>query len=230
MGPQHGTLPVVPTTISVAPPVVQATVRLPPSNAPGPSSMPVPTVSAESQPQPLPLGVAKDWVSRIAIQHQRNASLRDFGFAPAGLPDQMVGYNVNGLPVDKLNTPREIWDRFYFPPAESFAGPSNRAGAKAPSKKSCEGGRKHKSAKSKGRKRSPWSDESSDPSDTESNTDSSSNASWLDKFATCKGKITPNEHRKLLRSLASQMRETTGDDERRSQWKHKVHKVYRKQI
>jgi hypothetical protein len=26
------------------------------------------------------------------------------------------------------------------------------------------------------------------------------------------------------------MRETTGDDERRSRWKHKVHKVYRKQI
>jgi hypothetical protein len=57
------------------------------------------------------MGVLSDWKSRVATQQQRNLSIRKYGKAPTELPDQWVGFDIDGVPVDKLTTPRSVWSR-----------------------------------------------------------------------------------------------------------------------
>ena len=48
------------------------------------------------------------WVDRVASQRLRNADLRATG--ESNFPDQGIGFNEDGYPVDKATTPREVWD------------------------------------------------------------------------------------------------------------------------
>ena len=49
------------------------------------------------------------WTDRVANQRLRNADLRAKG--ESNFPDQGIGFNEDGYPVDKATTPREVWDR-----------------------------------------------------------------------------------------------------------------------
>ena len=48
------------------------------------------------------------WTDRVASQRLRNADLRATG--ESNFPDQGIGFNEDGYPVDKATTPREVWD------------------------------------------------------------------------------------------------------------------------
>ena len=48
-------------------------------------------------------------MDRVANQRLRNADLRATG--ESNFPDQGIGFNEDGYPVDKATTPREVWDR-----------------------------------------------------------------------------------------------------------------------
>ena len=49
------------------------------------------------------------WMDRVANQRLRNADLRATG--ESNFPDQGIGFNEDGYPVDKATTPCEVWDR-----------------------------------------------------------------------------------------------------------------------
>jgi hypothetical protein len=234
---------IVPQTVVLPPPtnVVSATIPQPVVPITVPQIIEVqenPVLTAIRSPSmPLPNGIASDWESRVAIQRQHNYSLRTTGIIPVTFPDQMVGFNGDGIPVDKLTTPREVWDREY----------SNTASQKEQSSQPYKGGRvryasgtpgdpddnsdsSDSSDRDKKRKSTPWSDESSDDNDKESDTDSSSNDSWVNYIIQPQSNLSKSQQRKLRRKLAAKLREKTGDDERRARWKHQVHKVYRRMI
>ncbi|KAJ3823907.1 hypothetical protein F5880DRAFT_1612454 [Lentinula raphanica] len=48
------------------------------------------------------------WTDRVAIQRQQNSDLRSKGSSQ--FPDQMVGFNDDGLPIDKSTTERSTWE------------------------------------------------------------------------------------------------------------------------
>ena len=49
------------------------------------------------------------WKDRVANQRLRNADLRATG--ESNFPDQGIGFNEDGCPVDKATTPHEVWDQ-----------------------------------------------------------------------------------------------------------------------
>ncbi|KAE9390229.1 hypothetical protein BT96DRAFT_1002466 [Gymnopus androsaceus JB14] len=51
----------------------------------------------------------RSWENRVANQQLRNNDLRKSGVS--NIPDQGIGFNRSGYPVDKSHTPREVWVR-----------------------------------------------------------------------------------------------------------------------
>ncbi|KAE9392563.1 hypothetical protein BT96DRAFT_944529 [Gymnopus androsaceus JB14] len=51
----------------------------------------------------------RSWENRVANQRLRNNDLRKSGVS--NIPDQGIGFNRSGYPVDKAHTPREVWER-----------------------------------------------------------------------------------------------------------------------
>lgn len=62
-------------------------------------------------PEPAPPDIEKwqGWNDQVALQQLRNSDLRETG--ESTIPDQGVGFNIDGYPVDKAKTPQFIWDR-----------------------------------------------------------------------------------------------------------------------
>jgi len=61
----------------------------------------------------------RSWENRVATQRLRNKDLRYSGVS--NIPDQGIGFNRSGYPVDKAHTPREVWDRRedMYPPQDT---------------------------------------------------------------------------------------------------------------
>jgi hypothetical protein len=217
--PQTVVLPTLPATIVQASPIVVPT--------------PVPLINEvqnntaltaiRSPSMPLPNGITSDWESRVAIQRQHNYSLRTSGMIPDAFPDQMVGFNDDGIPVDKLTTPREVWDREYnntsskqAQSSQPYKGGRVRYASGTPGDPDDNSDSSDSSDRDKKRKGTPWSDESSDDNDKESNSDSSSNDSWVNYIIQPQANLSKSQQRKLRQKLAAKLREKTGDDERRA--------------
>ncbi|KAJ3720047.1 hypothetical protein C8R42DRAFT_643332 [Lentinula raphanica] len=66
------------------------------------------------------------WTDRVAIQRQRNSDLRTKGSSQ--FPDQMVGFNDDGLPIDKSTTDRSTWEHRSAVNKPSDVGQTNLCG------------------------------------------------------------------------------------------------------
>lgn len=52
---------------------------------------------------------SQEWDNRVTGQQLRNQEIREN--RQSTHPDQGIGFNEDGCPVDKATTPREVWDR-----------------------------------------------------------------------------------------------------------------------
>ncbi|KAL0565038.1 hypothetical protein V5O48_016993 [Marasmius crinis-equi] len=51
------------------------------------------------------------WQDRVTLQRMRNNDRRQFG--NSNIPEQGIGFDEDGMPVEKETTPREVWDKQY---------------------------------------------------------------------------------------------------------------------
>src|ERR1700742_1057270 len=65
-------------------------------------------IASDAIPPPL-VNTQRHWLSRVALQQLWNEDLRQTG--KSSYEDQGIGFNEDGIPVDKATTPHAVWDR-----------------------------------------------------------------------------------------------------------------------
>ncbi|KAE9391580.1 hypothetical protein BT96DRAFT_945272 [Gymnopus androsaceus JB14] len=195
----------------------------------------------------------RSWENRVANQRLRNNDLRKSGVS--NIPDQGIGFNRSGYPVDKSHTPREVWVRredMYPPQYTGRVGysPTNQQNPQYNCGNGPPGdngdvdgnGRDNKSRKGKKparRHRMPWDDSSegeSPPPPPPSSPSSSSKESslsdndWIGAFAPNNEFLDKKVRRKLRCKAIKKLRARTDNDERRESWLKGILREYQKQI
>ncbi|KAE9384332.1 hypothetical protein BT96DRAFT_1008187 [Gymnopus androsaceus JB14] len=87
------------------------------TNANDPATVQVNTATNAAGPPSI--DPQQNWENRVANQRLRNNDLQNSGVS--NIPDQGIGFNRSGYPVDKDHTPREVWDRreeMFLPPKQ----------------------------------------------------------------------------------------------------------------
>ncbi|KAE9396141.1 hypothetical protein BT96DRAFT_996960 [Gymnopus androsaceus JB14] len=87
------------------------------TNANDPATVQVNTATNAAGPPSV--DPQQNWENRVANQRLRNNDLQNSGVS--NIPDQGIGFNRSGYPVDKDHTPCEVWDRreeMFLPPKQ----------------------------------------------------------------------------------------------------------------
>ncbi|KAL0056538.1 hypothetical protein AAF712_016857, partial [Marasmius tenuissimus] len=203
--------------------------------------------------RPKPADLESIWKNRVGLQRVRNSQQRTYGHTE--IPDQGIGFDEDGIPVDKSTTPREVWDRDYQgsqqdtrdrgsqPPIGNGGNqpPTHYGGAAGgnpgdPGGDSSDGDsrrgnddrprKEDKKPKRNRRGRTPWDDESSDD-DGESQYSTDSVYSELEDEPGLRTKGDRRRHR-LHEAHLYEMDKL--DAKSRRHWRKRLHYKYRTQI